>query len=63
MGKRLLKIRVVSDISHINCTLMQSGVRNIFRMIPIIDILPVFFGSRKRLGDMFASTIVINAEQ
>ncbi|WP_455921765.1 RDD family protein [Pseudomonas putida] len=58
MGKRLFKIAVVSDISHADCRMMQSVVRNVSRFIPF-EALPVFWGSRKRMGDIFAGTVVI----
>lgn len=60
IGKKLLKMAVVSDFSYINCTIFQSVVRNITTpFLGIIDWVFIFFGSRKRLGDMLASTIVI----
>lgn len=61
IGKRLLKMAVVSDVSYIDCTLLQSVLRNITTpVLGIFDWVFIFFGSRKRLGDMLASTIVIN---
>lgn len=58
-GKRAMKIQVVSDVYHMNCSPVQSVVRNLTRVLAFADWLPLFFGSRKRLGDMLASTVVL----
>lgn len=63
VGKRLLKIRVVSDVSHTDCTPLRSLARNAARILAVVDLIPLLFGSRKRIGDMLASTIVITAER
>lgn len=62
VGKRLMRIAVVSDFGYTNCSLFQSALRNITTpFLGVIDWVFMFFGSRKRLGDMLASTLVINA--
>ncbi|WP_455925601.1 RDD family protein [Pseudomonas putida] len=60
VGKRLFGIAVVSDISHLDCTVLQSLVRNVSKaLLGVVDWGFIFLGARKRLGDMFASTVVI----
>ena len=62
IGKRIFKISVVSELSYINCNIFQSFLRNIpIPFVSILDSIFIFSSSRKRLGDMFASTIVINS--
>ncbi|MFT0869192.1 RDD family protein [Pseudomonas sp. CAM1A] len=62
VGKKLLGICVVDERSYLNCTIAQSFVRNITTpFLSILDWIFIFFGSRKRLGDMLAHTIVIKA--
>ncbi|QXI40686.1 RDD family protein [Pseudomonas xantholysinigenes] len=62
VGKKLLGICVVDERSYLNCSLGQSFVRNITTpFLSILDWIFIFFGSRKRLGDMLANTIVIKA--
>lgn len=62
VGKKLLGICVVDERSYLNCSLGQSFVRNITTpFLSIFDWIFIFFGSRKRLGDMLANTIVIKA--
>jgi uncharacterized RDD family membrane protein YckC len=62
IGKRIFKMSVVSELGYINCNIFQSFLRNIpIPFISVFDSIFIFFGSRKRLGDMFASTIVINS--
>ncbi|MDP2747392.1 RDD family protein [Pseudomonas sp.] len=62
IGKRMLKIAVVSDVSYIDCNVFQSVLRNITTpFLGVIDWVFIFTSSRKRLGDMLASTIVINS--
>lgn len=62
IGKRMLKISVVSDVSYIDCNVFQSVLRNItIPFLGVIDWVFIFTSSRKRLGDMLASTIVINS--
>lgn len=62
IGKRMLKISVVSEISYISCNVLQSVLRNLpVLFLSMLDAIFIFFGSRKRFGDMLASTIVINS--
>lgn len=62
IGKRMLKVAVVSDVSYIDCNVFQSVLRNITTpFLGVIDWVFIFTSSRKRLGDMLASTIVINS--
>lgn len=61
VGKKLLGICVVDERSYLNCNIAQSFVRNITTPLNILDWIFIFFGSRKRLGDMLAHTIVIKA--
>ena len=58
--KKLLGMSVIDERSYLNCNLYQSFIRNITTpFLNILDWIFIFFGSRKRLGDMLASTIVI----
>ena len=63
-GKKSMKIKVVSIRSGKNCNLLQSVVRNIVLFIPalsIADLLWIGRYERRRLGDVLAGTIVIDA--
>ncbi|MGH9878311.1 MAG: RDD family protein [Nitrososphaerales archaeon] len=63
IGKRILSMAVIDENSHMNCNIFQSLMRNITTpFLSIFDWIFIFFGSRKRLGDMLASTIVINSK-
>jgi uncharacterized RDD family membrane protein YckC len=63
VGKKLLGMSVIDERSHLNCNLYQSFMRNITTpFLNIFDWIFIFFGSRKRLGDMLASTIVIRSK-
>jgi uncharacterized RDD family membrane protein YckC len=59
IGKRLLKIQVVSKETMLPCTLLQSFLRNVTFPLGIFDWIFIFFGSHRRLGDFIASTIVV----
>jgi uncharacterized RDD family membrane protein YckC len=60
LGKKLLGMSVIDERGYLNCNLYQSFIRNITTpFLNILDWIFIFFGSRKRLGDMLASTIVI----
>ncbi|WP_194790695.1 RDD family protein [Pseudomonas sp. UFMG81] len=60
VGKKLLGMCVIDERSYLNCNIAQSFVRNITTpFLSIFDWIFIFFGSRKRLGDMLANTIVI----
>ncbi|WP_248769498.1 RDD family protein [Pseudomonas sp. MWU12-2345] len=59
VGKKLLGMSVIDERSYLNCNLYQSFMRNITTpFLNFFDWIFIFFGSRKRLGDMLASTIV-----
>jgi uncharacterized RDD family membrane protein YckC len=63
LGKKLLGMSVIDERSYLNCNLYQSFIRNITTpFLSIFDWIFIFFGSRKRLGDMLASTIVIRSK-
>jgi len=62
VGKKWLGMSVIDERSYLDCNLYQSFVRNITTpFLSILDWIFIFFGSRKRLGDMLASTIVIRS--
>jgi uncharacterized RDD family membrane protein YckC len=62
VGKKLLGMSVIDERSYLNCNLYQSFMRNITTpFLSIFDWIFIFFGSRKRLGDMLASTIVVRS--
>lgn len=63
VGKKLLGMKVVDEHTNLNCNLFQSFMRNITTpFLNILDWIFIFFGSRKRLGDMLASTVVIRSK-
>ncbi|MFW9080120.1 RDD family protein [Pseudomonas sp. P2757] len=63
IGKKLLGMAVIDERSYMDCNLYQSFMRNITTpFLNFFDWIFIFFGSRKRLGDMLASTIVIRAK-
>lgn len=63
VGKKLLGMSVIDERSHLYCNLYQSFMRNITTpVLSILDWIFIFFGSRKRLGDMLASTIVVRSK-
>lgn len=63
LGKKLLGMSVIDERSYLNCNLYQSFMRNITTpFLNVFDWIFIFFGSRKRLGDMLASTIVIRSK-
>lgn len=62
LGKKLLGMSVIDERSYLSCNLYQSFMRNITTpFLNILDWIFIFFGSRKRLGDMLASTIVVRS--
>lgn len=62
VGKKLLGMSVIDERSYLDCNLYQSFMRNMTTpILNIFDWIFIFFGSRKRLGDMLASTIVIRS--
>jgi len=62
LGKRMMKIKVVDEYTGTSCTLLQSVVRNLALVFGILDYISIFFGSRKRLGDMIVGTKVLRAD-
>ncbi|ALI02937.1 RDD family protein [Pseudomonas sp. FW306-02-F02-AA] len=63
VGKRLLKMSVVGFPVNKKCTIFQSLLRNVPKvMFSILDAVFVFFGFRRRLGDMLAMTMVVNVK-
>ena len=64
-GKKSMGIKVISIRSSRNCSLLQSIVRNALLFIPVIciaDVLWIGRYERRRLGDVLAGTIVIDAK-
>lgn len=62
LGKKLFGICVIDERSYLNCNIYQAFIRNLpLQFLSILDWMFIFTGSRKRLGDMFASTIVIKS--
>jgi uncharacterized RDD family membrane protein YckC len=59
IGKKLLKMRVVSEKTGEACSVVQSFLRNVTTPLGIIDWIFIFYGSHRRLGDFIASTIVV----
>lgn len=63
IGKKVMKISAVDESSLLGCSYLQSFVRNFLKLFLLFaDWVFIFFGARKRLGDMLASTVVINAK-
>lgn len=69
LGKRAMGLRVLSD-DGVRISLLQSAVRNLFRVldsIPIIYLIggtAAFFSPQgKRLGDMAAGTVVVQERE
>jgi len=61
IGKKVMSIAAVDEFSLLGCSYLQSFVRNFLKFFLLFtDWVFIFFGSRKRLGDMLASTVVIN---
>ncbi|RON49369.1 hypothetical protein BK666_07275 [Pseudomonas frederiksbergensis] len=61
IGKKVMKISVVDESTISGCSYLQSFVRNFLKFFLLfLDWIFVFFGDRKRLGDMIASTVVVN---
>ncbi|UUQ64642.1 RDD family protein [Pseudomonas fuscovaginae UPB0736] len=63
IGKKVMRISAVDEFSLLGCSYLQSFVRNFLKFFLLFtDWIFIFFESRKRLGDMLASTVVINAK-
>ena len=62
LGKRAMKIVVVDAQTYVECGFLQSVVRNVsLSMLSLLDAVFIFFGWRRRLGDMLASTLVLRS--
>jgi uncharacterized RDD family membrane protein YckC len=60
IGKRLLRIGVISETSRRPCTLFQSLVRNAsIVLFSAIDLVFIMDQSKRRLGDRLAGTVVV----
>jgi uncharacterized RDD family membrane protein YckC len=58
----MLGMRVIDEKTRQPCTFWQSFVRNLsLHVLNIIDWIFIFGGSRRRLGDFLAGTIVVKA--
>ncbi|MDG6402350.1 RDD family protein [Pseudomonas quasicaspiana] len=61
LGKKVMKIVVMDEQNLVPCSYLQSFVRNLMKLFLLfIDWVFIFFDSQKRIGDMAASTIVVN---
>lgn len=61
-GKRVMRISVVGFPFETYCTPFRSLLRNFPKILfSVLDAIFVFFGHRRRLGDMLGGTIVINS--
>jgi uncharacterized RDD family membrane protein YckC len=61
IGKRVLGIAVIDRRTHRPCTFGESFVRNLSLMVlGFFDWIFIFGRARQRLGDMMASTVVVN---
>ena len=65
LGKKVVKISAIDVETGNPCSLIQSIVRNIILILPIIgyvDIAFAFSKSGRRLGDRIAKTVVVRLE-
>ena len=61
LGKRVCRTAVVGYPYPTNCTVVQSFLRNLPKLLlSVLDGMFVLMGLRRRLGDMLAKTVVIN---
>lgn len=61
LGKRVMKIAVVTFPFEKKCTLLKAALRNVPKLVlGVVDWVFMFFGHKRRLGDMLAGTIVVN---
>jgi len=59
-GKRLFNISVINKNTGEYCSFTRSFVRNIFTPITgVLDIMVILIKKRRRLGDLFAGTMVV----
>jgi uncharacterized RDD family membrane protein YckC len=62
LGKKLFRIQVIDEKTGQPCRIGKSFLRNIPMVIPLLnlfDVLYIFGEKRKRLGDCWAGTIVV----
>jgi uncharacterized RDD family membrane protein YckC len=60
LGKRIFNISVIDNKTGRYCTFSGSLLRNLFTPLTgILDVIIIVFKRRRRLGDLFAGTIVI----
>jgi uncharacterized RDD family membrane protein YckC len=59
LGKKWMKLAVVDERTGVPCTYGRSVVRNVLRVLGLVDVLFIFGNRRQRLGDKAAGTIVI----
>jgi uncharacterized RDD family membrane protein YckC len=63
IGKRVMRISVISASSRRPCNIFQSLVRNASIVIfSIVDVLLITNHSQRRLGDWLAGTVVVQEE-
>ena len=61
VGKRLLRIKVLTQTSDLPCSFPKSLARNFIGLFGIIDVVFALGGKRQRLGDIAAGTYVARA--
>ena len=59
MGKKLMKLYVVSNDMEQPCTYLQSFVRNATYILGVFDLIFMLGKERRRLGDRLAGTKVV----
>ena len=60
LGKRVFNISVIDKETGEYCTFIGSFLRNFFTPITgVFDVIIIVFKKRRRLGDLFAGTVVI----
>jgi uncharacterized RDD family membrane protein YckC len=59
LGKRLIKIRVVNEMTGAPCSMWGSFLRNVTQVLGILDWIWIFGRKQKRGGDMLAHTEVV----
>jgi uncharacterized RDD family membrane protein YckC len=59
LGKKWMKLAVVDQRTGAPCSYGRSFLRNIVRLLGLLDSLFIFGAKRQRLGDQVAGTIVI----
>jgi uncharacterized RDD family membrane protein YckC len=59
LGKKWMKLAVVDERTGAPCSYGRSILRNVVRLLGLLDVLFIFTDRRQRLGDRAAGTIVI----